>query len=673
MGAEQLITENFELWTTAIKAKSAQGRGNGKKLELYGLKKLRELILELAVRGKLVPQDQSDEPARVLLQRIADENKQLAKEKKIRRSISVRKISDDEKPFTAPLGWEWCRLGNVGHDWGQKTPDSDFTYIDVGAINNELGLIHEPVTVAADDAPSRARKLVKPGTVIYSTVRPYLLNIAVIEEEISPEPIASTAFAVLHPYTGLKPNYIYYFLRSPTFTTYVESCQSGIAYPAINDKQFFSGLIPVPPTSEQERIVAKVDELMAICDQLEQKTASTLDTHQLLVDTLLSSLIDAKDAGELGENWVRLNEHFDTLISTDYAVEQLKQTIQQLAVMGKLVSQDPSDEPASKLLESIAAEKLQLLKERKIKKQLPLPEITDEEKPFALPKGWEWCRLDVASLHSEAGWSPKCHGFAREENAWGVLKVSAVTWGEFNPQENKRLPDNLEPKPELEVRENDFLISRANTADLVARSVVVPPLTDGKLMMSDKIIRFIFSSKVSPKYFSLANNSRWSRDYYARVAGGTSSSMKNVSRRQIQMLVVALPPIEEQIRIVSKVDSLLILCDQLKSRLNDTQTTQLHLADAIVYEVIGDPVNVIGAAEANTQTMKFSTILALSHEKFELDAVIAPILFELGGSADAKDAWARTNLSLPEFYAQLKLEIDAKYILKPSPADFIKV
>ncbi|OWF75797.1 hypothetical protein B4903_19030 [Yersinia frederiksenii] len=183
--------------------------------------------------------------------------------------------------------------------------------------------------------------------------------------------------------------------------------------------------------------------------------------------------------------------------------------------------------------------------------------------------------------NSEAGWSPQCETSPRIDDQWGVLKISSVTWGEFNPDENKALPKNLEPKIEYEVMARDFLISRANTADLVARSVVVPDSLPKHLMLSDKIIRFQFSRLIDVNYINLVNNSNYSRNYYSEVAGGTSSSMKNVSRVQVSSLLIGLPSYNEQLNIVNEVHRLALLCDQLKSRLQSAQQTQLHLADAL--------------------------------------------------------------------------------------------
>ncbi|HFR6536424.1 TPA: restriction endonuclease subunit S, partial [Shigella flexneri] len=163
-----------------------------------------------------------------------------------------------------------------------------------------------------------------------------------------------------------------------------------------------SCLFALPPIAEQERIVEKVSSLMSLCDQLEQQSLTSLDAHQQLVETLLGTLTDSQNTAELAENWARISEHFDTLFTTEASVDALKQTILQLAVMGKLVPQDPNDEPASELLKRIAQEKAQLVKEGKIKKQKPLPPISDEEKPFELPEGWEWCRIgNIVNIKSE--------------------------------------------------------------------------------------------------------------------------------------------------------------------------------------------------------------------------------------------------------------------------------
>jgi type I restriction enzyme S subunit len=184
--------------------------------ELYSVpenvEELKKAILQLAVMGKLVPQDPKDQPASELLREIEGEKKRLVKEGLIKKHELLPANKLTEVPYIIPKNWEWCRIREICHDWGQKKPDKKFTYIDVGAIDNTKGIITSNVQLLdSSEAPSRARKIVKNGTVIYSTVRPYLLNIAILEAEYGNEPIASTAFAILHPYEGIYNRYIYYY------------------------------------------------------------------------------------------------------------------------------------------------------------------------------------------------------------------------------------------------------------------------------------------------------------------------------------------------------------------------------------------------------------------------------------------------------------------------------
>ncbi|EOD4073789.1 TPA: restriction endonuclease subunit S [Yersinia enterocolitica] len=570
MAVEQLITQHIDTWTSALRTRSTAGRGTSGKIDPYGIKKLRELILELAVRGKLVPQDPNDEPASELLKRIAAEQAKLVKQGKIKKQKPLREISEDDKPFELPEGWEWARIAEVGHDWGQKTPDCEFTYIDVGSINKELGIIQEPETLLAKDAPSRAKKIVKKGTVIYSTVRPYLLNIAIIEQEFSPEPIASTAFAIIHPFAGMFSNYIYYYLRSPTFIKYVEGCQTGIAYPAINDKQFFTGLIAIPPSGEQDLIVNKVGELMSLCDQLEQQSLTSLDAHQQLVETLLSTLTDSQNTEELAENWVRISHHFDTLFTTEASIDALKQTILQLAVMGKLVPQDPNDEPAYELLKRIEQEKAQLVKEGKIKKQKPLPPVSDKEKPFELPKGWEWCRIAELGICS-TGKTP-----STSNSSYYSGKIPFLG------------PGDITPDGCISIGEKFVSVDGAEKSTIAYKNDILTVCIGGsigkcgivkELVVFNQQINCISPIVVRPDYIFYSFNTGAFLEKLISEATGSATPI--INRGRWEMLLISLPPEKEMVRIINKAKQLLVTCDLIKSRLQLAQQTQLHLADAL--------------------------------------------------------------------------------------------
>ncbi len=560
----QTIINSFDLWTGAQGVKSRGRVRSIDNISLEGIARLRELILQLAVSGKLVLQNANDEPASELLKRIEGEKKRLLQKgilKKIEPAIAV-KIS--ELPFELPTGWVWTKIRNIGHDWGQKIPADDFTYIDVSAIDNSAGIVAEPTILKANEAPSRARKIVKKGSVIYSTVRPYLKNICVVGENFSPEPIASTAFAIMHPYLDMESRFFFFYLRSPVFIRYVESVQTGIAYPAINDKQFFGGVIPLPPLAEQHRIVAKVDELMALCDKLEASQTASLKTHQTLVKALLLTLTEAKDADSLAAAWQRMAPHFDVLFCTEDSIEQLKQTILQLAIMGRLVQQDPADEPASELIKRIEAEKAKLIKAGKLKKEKPLPEIKDEEKPFELPAGWEWERLGVL-LRVLNGRAYKMHEML--SSGMPLLRVGNLFTS------NEWYYSNLELEPDKYIASGDLIYAWSASfgpfiweGGKVIYHYHIWKLDFFEPSSYDKMFMYLYLSSVTQQI----------------KASGNGIAMIHMTKERMEKLLVPTPPLSEQHRIVAKVDELMALCDSLKAKILKAEAVKVQLSKTIV-------------------------------------------------------------------------------------------
>jgi type I restriction enzyme S subunit len=522
-----------------------------------GIQKLREMVLQLAVQGKLVEQDEGNKPALELMEQIKIEKAMLAAEGVIKTAKEYPAVRDDEIPYGIPSSWKWVRINEIGHNWGQKVPDSDFTYIDVSAINKEAGVIQEPNILTAKEAPSRARKIVKNGTVIYSTVRPYLLNIAVIDNEYDPEPIASTAFAVIHPYCGMSARYIHSYLRSPSFINYVESVQTGIAYPAINDKQFFSGLIPLPPLAEQHRIVAKVDELMALCDQLEAERNARQATHQRLIRAVHHPLTEASNTTGIEQHtaWHRIRDNFADLYTTLESVQALRQTILQIADQGKLVEQDPNDEHASKLLERISVERQERQKIERIK--FPsVATITEEDAPYSLPLGWSWARLgQIIKISSGDGLTAKNMA---ENGSIPVFGGNGING--YHDKQN--------------INEPTLVIGRVG---FYCGSV---HLTPEKAWVTDNaFITDCSKSNIYKKflYWLLKGTNLKERD--------SATAQPVISGKKVYPLVVGVPPLEEQPRIVKKLEELLTLCDQLEANIRNKNDTATRYAEAIVQQI----------------------------------------------------------------------------------------
>ena len=253
----------------------------------------KKAILQEAVQGKLVPQIASEGNAKDLLEEIRKERlshgfansygicgekgkKSKSSDLRSKSQIRVTKkelpeITEDEIPFEIPENWCWCRLGEIVYNNGQKIPDKEFSYIDIGSIDNLHQKLNDKENfVSPEQAPSRARKIVKKGDIIYATVRPYLHNMCIIDKDFEKEPIASTGFAVLACYPQINNQYLFYYLLSPSFDNYANDTENskGVAYPAINDDKLYKGVVPLPPLAEQKRIVAAIEKMLPLCEKL---------------------------------------------------------------------------------------------------------------------------------------------------------------------------------------------------------------------------------------------------------------------------------------------------------------------------------------------------------------------------------------------------------------------
>jgi type I restriction enzyme, S subunit len=549
-----------------------------------GVQKLRELILDLAVRGKLVPQDANDEPAAVLLERIKKEKERLVKEGKIKKARTTIKINNTEIPYKIPKNWIWVRLADVGHDWGQKKPDIEFTYIDVSAINKEKGIISNDVNILQpNEAPSRARKIVYKGTVIYSTIRPYLLNIAIIDKEFKPEPIVSTAFAVIHPFSIIIAQYLYFYLRSNPFIEYVESQMKGMAYPAINDGQLYQGLVPLPPLEEQKRIVTKVDELMKLCDELEARQKKKRETRILINNAALNKLLTADTPETFTKNWQCIGDNFDILYSAPENIGKLRQAILQLAVMGKLVPQDANDEPAAVLLERIKKEKERLVKEGKVKKEKSLPAIKDDEIPYDLPIGWEWVRLGELAKVIEYGTSEKSSELRDDVP---VFRMNNVQEGKIIFENLKYVSATIKDLPRLYLQHGDLLFNRTNSYELVGKTGVFKGISNQYTFASYLIKISLMLEYISPDFINTAINSAYFRQTQINPEITQQCGQANFNGTKLKNTLIPLSPLNEQKRIVTKVDKLMKLCDELETKLTQTQTESEKIINAAVKQLL---------------------------------------------------------------------------------------
>lgn len=516
--------------------------------------KMRELVLELAVTGRLVAQDNRDETASSLLESTASERAKLVAAKKIK-SRTTAPVVPHEQPFDVPSSWAWARLSDVGYELGQKVPDKRFTYIDVGGIDSDKGRISDRAeTLEPGDAPSRARKLVACGTVIYSTVRPYLLNIAIVDQVFDPEPIASTAFGILHPFKGVNNRFLFYWLRSTPFTAYVQSCMKGMAYPAINDENFYSGPIPLPPLAEQKRIVAKVDELMALCDQLEAQQQERKTRHAALTRASLARFADAPTPDNL---------NFLFHKSYDITPADLRKTILTLAVQGKLVPQDPNDEPAEETL-------------RRCKVELKRWAVAPDEERQVVPDSWTWIRFAGVG---EQRLGKMLDAQKNRGELKPYLRNTSVQWMRFELHDVKNMRVEEREVEELRLKTGDLLICEGGEPGRCAiwRDDV------SEMYFQKAIHRVRPCYAVSSEYLAL----NLQIDCANGVLSGffTGATIKHLTGRSLAAYPIAIPPLAEQKRIVAKVDQLMALVDELEQQLTASRAAGEKLLAALVAEL----------------------------------------------------------------------------------------
>lgn len=557
-------------------------------------KEIRALILELAIRGRLTEDWRREhpdvEPASLLLERIRAEKLRLVEAKVIRKEREQPLLEESEIPYPIPSTWQWCRLGDYIRNFGQKKPDQKFTYIDVGSIDNDKGIITGSTNdLNSEEAPSRARKIVEHGTVIYSTVRPYLLNIAIVSRDFEHEPIASTAFAILHPMLGCPPEYLYTLLRSPYFIEYVESKMKGVAYPAINDKQMMAGLVPTPPLPEQKAIVTTVNRLLAEVDELEKQTTQFRALRQDYVTASLRQLTGEDSSGA----WAALRPHFPSFFDQQNGVDRLREAILELAVQGKLTAgwraKNPDVEPASVLLERIGVEKARLVAEGIIRKEKLLDKENEYSELVELPGSWTWVRLGQISTFLN-GYAFKSSTYVKESDHQIIRLGNVKNEGILIDRKQAYIPEHIALTTEsFLIKEHDLLTTLTGTKgkrDYGFVSIVTKQnLIEKNLYLNQRVGCIRTTDSNLSQFLNYSLKSLHFLDQVFESESGTANQ-GNISSTVFRNSSLPLPPLAEQKAIVKVVDSLLDYCDQLQERITQREAVGKDFLSASVRELL---------------------------------------------------------------------------------------
>lgn len=580
MSTQELITDHLDLWTGATTTKSKSGRGSSSKTELVGIQKLRELILELATKGKLTIQNPQTESANELMAEVQSIKSGLEDAGKIKKQKRTPPIEHEKLTFSIPKNWAWVRLAELTEKIGSgATPrGGKSAYVTNGIpffrsqnIWNDGLNLTDVAYIPVETHGKMANTHVYPDDILLNITGASLGRTTIVPSEIE-EANVSQHVTIIRIIPPVSREFIHYLLLSPYVQAMVWGRQVGMAREGLSKKVLELFELPLPPLEEQHRIVQKVDELMALCDRLEQQTSDQIAAHDTLVDTLLGTLTQSQNATELAENWTRLAAHFDTLFTTEQSIHKLKQTILQLAVMGRLVEQDARDEPAQALIAKLYQAKTSLISEGKLKKSRKLPDVEVEEADILLPPGWRLTRLGEAyDVRDGTHDSPQYHS-----SGYALITSKNLSSGDLSFNDVKLISetDHQKIQERSSVRQGDILFAMIGS---IGNPVIVD--TDREFSIKNVALFKYYSEELSCPPFLKLFLENAAETLKQQAAGGVQPF---VSLGKLRNWLIPLPPLAEQQRIAQKVDELMTLCDRLKERLNQASATRCQLAESIV-------------------------------------------------------------------------------------------
>ena len=573
-----LVANNLDIWTSATQRKSGAGRGGGKRISLYGIERLRALILDLAVRGKLVPQDAGDEQAGELLKRIAK-----ARRLKMDAGLARKLKSIDPLPKeleALPTGWEWTQLGIIAEISPGNSADDDLNvaFVPMTLVSTSFSGEHELQSRKWGDVKKGFTHFAE-GDIGLAKITPCFENgkAAIFQNLPNGIGAGTTELHVARPWSDeLNRRYLLLTMKTGSYLANGEKRMTGTAGQKRVTRSYFKATpLSLPPLAEQRRIVAKVDELMTLCDALERESADTLAAHQALVEELLATLVNSADAFDLATNWARMESHFDSLFTTEASIHALKQTILDLAVLGKLVEQDVRDAPASELVDSWRKAKrkaLQSAGDRRIK-----PSADANVPPFPLPSHWAFQSFENVFLFIDY------RGNTPPKTAEGVPLITAknVRMGHIDREPREFVTQATYEKWMTRGFPNIgdlFFTTEAPLGNICQNDI------DEPFAIAQRVICFQPYGAANTRFLMLAIMSRSMQRVLDDHATGMTA--KGIKAAKLKPLPLPIPPLAEQHRIVAKVDSLVALCDTLKARLAEVTQTQCHLADVITEKAI---------------------------------------------------------------------------------------
>ncbi|NLS07657.1 restriction endonuclease subunit S [Rhizobium sp. P32RR-XVIII] len=554
--------------------------------------RLRRFVLDLAVRGKLVPQDSADEPASELLRRIAEEKARLVEFGSRRADKPVKQSFKKANRYRLPALWQWVDLQALclsitdGDHLPPPKADEGVPFLVIGDVRSKK------INYGCDRYVGRAyyEKLdvirrPRKGDILYTLVGSFGIPVPVEEDR---EFCVQRHIGILRPYGSLSGQFLTYTLESDLVLGQAGAFATGIAQKTVPLAGLRAIQIPLPPLAEQHRIVTKVDELMALCDQLEGARATRETTRDRLAAASLARL-NSPDSATFQDDARFALEAMPALTARPDQVKQLRQTIFNLAVRGKLVPQNPTDRPAAELLEGIADEKAQLVKIGGLKKDKEYWDGLSNEPPYVLPHNWNWARLQDVFEISRGG-SPRPAGdpkFFGGSTPWITVQEITKDIQKYLIKTSVGLTDEGVRRSRT-IEPGDLLLTNSGA------TLGVPKISKIRGCINDGVA-------VLRQFHTVSMNDFCHLYLHSQTLAFRSVNQgmgqPNLNTPIIAGWFIPIPPLAEQHRIVAKVDELMALCDQLEASLTTADETRRRLLDALLAEALA-PVKAENLQEA---------------------------------------------------------------------------
>lgn len=639
-----------------------------------GIAQLRHMIYHLAITGSLTPRGDTDEDAGLLLARIGEQRRLLIRAKQYKQLLEL-----ESEPVRSPQGialpatWRWTRLLDIGEiNPRNEAPDDQLAaFVPMSGVPQ----LHRAAIVAETKRWGDIKKSYTHfanGDVVLAKITPCFENgkAAVVEGLPGDAGIGAgtTELLVFRPiHVGVMPAYVYLFLRSPLFTVEGEQNMTGTAgQKRVPTDYFATRAFPLPPSEEQSRIVAKVDELMALCDQLAQQQQDCRELQNALRQSALQALASAQSPHELHTSWQRLQSNFERLFSDPRDVDALRGLILDMGIRGRLVNQARAGETASDLLRQLEERKRELAQHRKLRLQKLLPQMSEDEIPYDSPTGWKWVRLGAIAelINGDRGKNyPNKEEYVSEGVPW-------INTG------------HIEPKGTLTVHNMNFISrekfevlngGKIEPNDLVyclrgatfGKTAFVSPYTEGAIASSLMIVRPLDARLARYIYYYLI--SPLGRNQIFRFDNGTAQP--NLSANSVGLFSFPLPPLDEQERVVKRIEELMLICDLLELQLQSSRRVAELLAVAFVSALTGIAIEQHEDTTVKApQTELIAPLRLATPPDVKARAPLATILAHHQGEMAARDLWQRFGGEIDVFYAQLKTEVTRGWIAEPEVA-----